>query len=85
MARPNETPPRDRCTDHNLWFATFPTPSADGTRVYVLCSCGRPREVSPAVWQAEVARRAAAARGRGAVSPGAAPAGAPASGRATSS
>jgi hypothetical protein len=53
-------PPRDPCAAHNLWWATFPTPSADGTRVYVLCSCGRPRVVPPEQWQAELERRRAA-------------------------
>jgi hypothetical protein len=56
------TPPRDPCALHNLWFAHAPTFSQDGTRVYVICACDRPRAVTPAQWQAELARRAQAAR-----------------------
>jgi hypothetical protein len=48
------------CAAHDLWHAHAPTPSADGTRVYVLCACGRPRVVTPEAWQAEVERRDAA-------------------------
>ena len=55
------TPARDPCALHNLWTACYPTLSQDGTRVYVLCSCDRPRVVTLAQWQAELARRAAAA------------------------
>ncbi len=46
------------CDDHALWGAHAPTPSADGTRVYVICTCGRPRVVAPHAWQAEAQRRA---------------------------
>ena len=53
-------PQRDPCAAHNLWCATFPTPSQDGTRVYVVCACDRPRVVTPAQWQAEINRRAQA-------------------------
>jgi hypothetical protein len=56
--------PRDPCAAHALWGATFPTPSADGTRVDVVCTGGRPRVVPPAQWQAEEDRRDAATRGR---------------------
>ncbi len=48
------------CDDHARWGAPAATPSAEGTRVDVLGPCGRPREVTPAPWQAEERRRAEA-------------------------
>ena len=49
------------CADHDLYSARYPTYSIGGTRVYLLCSCGRQRDVSPEAWQAEEARRRTAA------------------------
>lgn len=49
------------CDTHNLFFATALLPSADGTRVYLVCSCGARRAVSAVVWEAEQARRQKAA------------------------
>jgi hypothetical protein len=54
----------DPCARHNLWFARAPWPSADGRLMYVVCGCGRHRQVSAAAWQAEAARRAKA-QGKG--------------------
>ena len=52
------------CDRHNLWFAHSPAASRDGTRVYVICSCGKPRAVPLATWQREEARRAQGWQGR---------------------
>jgi hypothetical protein len=51
------------CALHTLWCAHCPTRSQDGTRVYVLCSCDRPRVVTPAQWEAELDRRGEGSRG----------------------
>jgi hypothetical protein len=45
------------CTNHNLWFATNPTYSQDGTKVYVICGCEQRRVVPHEEWEAEQARR----------------------------
>jgi hypothetical protein len=46
---------------HPLAHATYPTPSADGATLYVVCACGRRRVVSRADWGMEKARREAEA------------------------
>jgi hypothetical protein len=42
---------------HPLEHATYPTPSAGGTVVYVVCACGQRRVVPAAEWAQELARR----------------------------
>jgi len=49
--------------DHPLARATFPTPSQDHTRIYLVCGCGRRRWVWAAEWEAELHRRKEATRG----------------------
>ena len=48
----------NRCALHNLWLAHSPTPSLNCAYVYVVCSCGQPRQVPMAAWEAEEQRRA---------------------------
>jgi hypothetical protein len=47
---------------HPLAGATCPTPSVDGSVIYLVCACGHRRIVSTADWGLERARREAGQR-----------------------